>query len=72
MFLIFEMRHDVEVIIVQKDSQYAVVKNSVIEDRWILILQITDEATPLLEFPHYKWSQELFYAIDLILEHVFY
>ena len=38
MFLVFEMSLDVEAIIVPKDSQYVVVRKSVTEDRWILIL----------------------------------
>ena len=37
-FLAFEMSLDVEAIIVPKDSQYVVVRNLVIKDRWILIL----------------------------------
>ena len=57
MFLVFEMSLDVEAIIVPKDSQYVVVRNSVTEDRWILILHITDEAATGLDFPRYKWPQ---------------
>ena len=71
MFLVFEMSLDVEAIIVPKDSQYMVVRNSVTKNRWILILQITDEVAIGLEFPRYKWPQELFYAIDLIPEYEF-
>ena len=54
MFLVFEMSLDVEAIIVSRDTQYVVVLNSVTEERWILILQITDKATAGLEFPSDK------------------
>ena len=72
MFLVFEMSLEVEAIIVPRDSQYVVVRNFVTENRWILIVQITEEAAAGLEFPSYKWPQELFYAIDLILEYEFF
>ena len=60
MCLIFEMSLVVEAIIVLRDAQYVVVLNSVTEERWILILQITDEAAASLEFPSHIWPQGLF------------
>ena len=72
MFLVFEMSLDVEAIIVPRDAQYVVVLNSLIEERWILILQITDEAAAGLEFPSHLWPRDLFYAIDLIPKYEFF